>query len=254
MPAPLMYINDPLDGNKCHGREDLRCLSISQTDAICAPVCGKDEQCDGGRVCDPRNGVCVDPAKVNKGDKTGAKCDPMGMTPTCAGVCIGITGAANPLSMCTSPCGLGGNLINPDTMDCGGVENGLCVFSPTGYAPGDQGFCTNACKQHDDCQNPDWWCFSTNFNKVNGYCFVAPDCKMDSDCVDSMTMMPLKQKCIQTKYGGKCIDPLPLGSAAPGMGGSGSTGATSSATGSSSSSTAASSSSASTGAGGAGGK
>ena len=216
----LMYLDDPLDPNKCQGREDLRCVSLSNTDAVCLPTCGEDAQCEGGRVCDPRLSVCVDAAKVSTGDALGSKCDSMAMDPTCAGTCISFTGSN--LSMCTQACALGGEL---DSTDCGGLAKGLCVFSPSGFGAGDQGFCTNACTKHDECQNPDWWCFSTNFQMGNGYCFTAVDCPNgDSDCVDA-NMQPLKQKCHDTKYGPKCIDDAwPLGSAAPDDAGAGDAG------------------------------
>lgn len=215
----LTQIDEKLDPSKCRGRSDLRCVQLSQTDAVCLPTCGMDAQCVAPRVCDPRLSVCVEPAKVNKGDKTGASCDPTAMPPTCSGICISATSAD--LRMCTEPCGLGQPLTDPP-QDCGGLDQGLCAFRPTGFGAGDQGFCTNACKSQDDCQNPDWWCFGATFQKGNGYCLPAVDCPNgDVDCVDSSSN-PLKEKCHATKYGPKCIDTTwPLGTAAPIDGGAG---------------------------------
>lgn len=126
----LMYINDPLDDTKCHAREDLMCapLDAQFTQGGCLPTCGKDDQCDNGRVCDPRLGVCVDPAKVNKGLPAGSDCDPMADPPDCAGICLTLTGDTpdQDIHMCSSTCAIGGEL---DSTDCGGLEGGLCAYS-----------------------------------------------------------------------------------------------------------------------------
>lgn len=207
---PFEFIDTALDENKCHGREDLRCQPVEDL-SVCVPTCGKDSQCDG-RSCDPRLSVCVD--TPNTGLPDGSACDTQ--NDACEGRCIGFTSGE---SMCSNLCVLGGDLF--ETNDCGGIEEGLCVFRPTGNGAGDFGFCTPSCTQHDQCQNPSFWCFSTNFSD-NGYCFGATPCPNgQSDC--------MSDTCTDTAYGPFCIDTaFPLGNAgtggAGGMGGGGGAG------------------------------
>jgi hypothetical protein len=216
----LMFLDDPLDPAKCHGRDDVRCANVTATVTACLPTCGKDEQCTKGRVCDPRSAVCVD--KANTGLPSGAKCDPMAQTPECAGVCVNFSGGT---TSCSSPCGLGGDITDPTAVnDCGGLDKGLCVYSPAGNGPGDFGFCAPGCSAQDECQNSSFWCFGvsglTGSKVNNGYCFGATACpKGQSDC----TSTNAKVLCTDTKYGPFCVDTtFPLGTAAPAGSSSGS--------------------------------
>lgn len=207
----LMYIDDPLLDTKCHAREDVRCVDTNDG-AICVPTCGDDAQCPAGRVCDPRIAICVDDPSTGLPD--GVACDPMADPPECEGVCVNFSGGT---TMCSNRCVLGGEI---DTFDCGGLDEGVCVFRPNGYGPGDQGFCSPACSVQSDCNNPTWWCFSNNF-APNGFCFSATPCPNgQSDCTDSTDL------CTQTIHGPFCLDPvIPLGSAGTGGGGGGTGGA-----------------------------
>jgi hypothetical protein len=216
---PLDFLDTPLDETKCFGREDVRCQKI-QNSPLCIPSCGSDAQCDGGRVCDPLLAVCVDAANVTKGLPPGSKCDPQADPGDCAGVCVSFTGddPNNPLTMCSNWCVLGGQL---DGNDCGGLGGGICAFSPSGNGAGDYGFCAPACKKHDDCQNPTFWCTPVGFTNANGYCFGHDSCKVQADCTG------MGEICTNTKYGKYCIaDKYDLGSAAPpaGTGGGGGAG------------------------------
>ena len=42
----LSFIDDMLDSNKCHGREDVRCTRTNAGE-YCLPTCGDDSQCPG---------------------------------------------------------------------------------------------------------------------------------------------------------------------------------------------------------------
>jgi hypothetical protein len=205
----LMYLDSPLDETKCHGREDVRCQTVSSAD-ICVPTCRSDADC-GSRHCDPLNAVCVD--MPHTGDPNGSVCDPMNSQ--CAGTCVSFTGGE---TMCSNVCTLGG--VDLDA-ECGGLAGGLCVFSPMGHALGDQAFCTPSCLKQDDCQNPTFWCQSiggiTGMQVPNGFCFGTSDCPNgQADCTNMMLT------CTPTKYGPKCLDPaFPLGTAGGGGAGGG---------------------------------
>jgi hypothetical protein len=221
----LMSLNDPLDEAKCHGREDTRCGTVG-TATACLPTCGRDDQCPAGKVCDPRTAVCVTTA--NTGLPAGAKCDPKAATPECAGTCLSITGGA---TMCASPCGLGGDFTDLAAVaDCGGVDKGVCAYSPTGNGAGDFGYCAQACSAHDDCQNPSFWCASLGLPD-NGFCLTADPCPNgQAQCMGT-------DKCTDTKYGPFCLDTTyKLGTAAPGGSSSSSSSSSSGAGGGSSSS------------------
>ena len=232
----LMFLDDPLDPTKCHGRYDQRCANVTATATACIPTCGKDEECPAGRVCDPRNAVCVDTA--NTGLPSGSKCDPKAMTPECAGICVSFTGGT---TSCSSPCALGGEITDPTSVnDCGGLEKGLCVYSPAGNGPGDFGFCAPSCSLQSDCQNSTFWCFGvgglTGSAVDNGFCFGATACPNgQSDCKS----MNAKVLCTDTKYGPFCVDTtFPLGDAAPAGTGSSTSSGSGAGGGSSSSSSA----------------
>lgn len=213
----IMFLDDPLDPTKCHGREDLRCQELSGGEQVCLPTCGSDVQCDG-RVCDPRLAVCVD--DPNMGKALGEKCDTEATTEECAGTCIGITGGK---SMCTSPCVMAGEIL--DTFDCGGVDKGVCLYSPSGTGAGDLGFCAESCTQHDTCQTPTFMCFNIGLPD-NGVCLDTDACNTDADCDF------LDATCVETNLGKFCASAqYPLGTLEPGTGGTGGTGGTMSGSG-----------------------
>jgi hypothetical protein len=248
----LMFLNDPLDPEKCHGRDDLRCAALNTPgkDTVCLPSCGNVDQCPAGRVCDPRSSVCV--TKANTGLPLGAKCDPQATTPECAGICVGF---GDGITACSSPCALGGEIDPTDpasSPDCGGLNNGLCVYSAAMSGAGDLGFCGGACTEQDDCQNPAFWCKDVG-GLPKGYCLGGTPCPNgQTDCKSA------GETCKDTKYGPFCTNSkYPLGDAAPVITTSSSSASSSSASSSAASSSAASGagggSSSSTGAGGAGG-
>lgn len=208
----LTFLNDALSVDKCRGRNDVRCQALNSGSAVCLPTCGLDSQCPTGKVCDPRNSVCVDAPTT--GLPSGGKCDPMAMTPECAGVCVNFTGGN---TSCSTRCVLGGDSMDPtNTPNCGGPKHGLCDYSPTGNGAGDYGFCAPACSKQDECQNPSFWCFPVKGltgvkNITNGYCFGATACPNGAaDCTSAGTA------CTETKDGPFCLKPdFPLGGAAP---------------------------------------
>jgi hypothetical protein len=209
----LAWLGEDLDPDKCYGREDVRCQVVNSAgDAACLPSCGSDSQCDGSRVCDPRITVCVnDP---NTGTAMGSKCDPDATEETCAGNCIGFSDSDD--AFCSSYCVLGGAV---DSLDCGGLDHGICLYAPQDYGLGDLGFCTAACTQQDDCQNPLFWCFILRGDYEglvdNGFCFGATECPNGDECADG-------EACTDTIHGPFCLDPtVPLGSAGTGSGGGG---------------------------------
>jgi hypothetical protein len=228
-------VDAPLDPNKCHARPDVRCepdaLGLSGVTA-CLPTCGKDNQCGGG-FCNPRTGACV-PQKPT-GKKHGSLCDASAANRDgCLGLCQTFVNMTP--SICVQACVYGGDVTNTD--DCGGIENGVCVYKPAALGAGDFGRCAARCNQHDECGNPAWWCEKFNF-APHGYCgFGQPDCMTDADCPNAMASDSF---CVDTKYGKKCLqydpksctksdDPncklrFPLGTAAPvGTGGAGGAG------------------------------
>jgi hypothetical protein len=220
----LMFLNDPLDPAKCHGREDLRCQELQNGSQVCLPTCGSDSQCDG-RVCDPRLALCVDTPSVGKA--IGEVCDPMAMVEECAGSCIGIQGGK---AMCTSPCVMAGEIET--SFDCGGVDKGICLYSPSGTGAGDLGFCAESCTVQDQCQTPNFFCFNINVMS-NGVCLDTKKCDTNTDCDF------LDGECTETTLGKFCLSPgYPLGKLDPnvatGSSSSGSGGAGGMASGSSS--------------------
>jgi hypothetical protein len=248
----LMYLNDALDPEKCHGRNDLRCTPVSSATNACLPTCGQDSQCSGGRVCDPRRSVCVDKGMVSTGKPDGAVCDSMATTPECSGICVSFTSGE---TMCSRSCVLGGDPNDPaNTPNCGGPTKGLCAYSPSGNGAGDYGFCALACNKQDECQNPAFWCFPVGGltgemgGVPNGFCFGATECPNgEADCTSEKGTA-----CTQTKYGPRCLNAMfPLGTAAPDDAGTGGTGG--GGTGGSGTTSTTSSTSAGTGGSGTGG-
>ena len=209
----LMFLNDPLDPAKCHGREDVRCATLNTQEKVtaCVPSCGRDDQCPAGRFCDQRSAMCV--AKPSTGLPLGSKCNQQTMPPECAGVCVSFGGG---VTMCSSPCVLGGE-IDPNDLaaitDCGGLDKGICVYSAAAESGvGDLGICGAACVEQDDCQNPAFWCrdVGSAIGLTKGYCLGGTPCpKGQGDCKSP-------DICTDTKYGPFCTNPkFPLGDAAP---------------------------------------
>ena len=202
-----------LSGDKCLGREDLRCGKAKEGVGLCLPTCGSDAQCPG-RACDPRLAVCVD--HPSDGLPAGAACDPMGTTLECGGLCIGFDNGA---AMCASPCVLGG--AKSDTADCGGAQRGFCAFGPAPNGPGDMGFCTPSCAAHADCQTPSFWCFGVpglSDTSGKGYCFGSTPCPGGQADCDAAGQT--EAACTSTPEGAFCLDPAyPIGSG--GSGGAG---------------------------------
>jgi hypothetical protein len=202
----LGSLDEELDEDKCHGREDVRCQDYGDTGQACIPTCGSDSQCPAGRVCDPRLAICVD--TPNTGEDIGFKCEFMADPTECAGVCVSF---GDPITMCSNRCVLGGALEGDD---CGGLSRGICAFSPSGYGAGDAGFCSPACNFHSDCQNPDFWCFDVGLPD-NGYCFGG-----ETDCPNGQADCEAGFECMQTAFGPKCLDELfPLDEGTGGGGG-----------------------------------
>jgi hypothetical protein len=192
----LMFIDEPLDPAKCYGREDVACLPTDSGD-VCIPTCGSNSQCPAGRVCDPALRVCV--TSPSMGLPTGDACDPMAADPGCAGICLTFTSPDPTITVaaCSSRCVAGGEL---ESLDCGGLTKGLCVFRPSGAGAGDVAYCTESCTAHSNCQNPTFWCTTVGFT-TNKYCFGADECPNgQGDCTAAGTT------CSNTPYGPFCID------------------------------------------------
>jgi hypothetical protein len=190
----------PLDPDKCHGRQNVRCEKVKSLGAVCLPTCGSDAECGRARVCDPNRAMCVSTKSV--GLPTGAVCDASTKPTTCAGRCVSFDAGS---ASCSSPCVLGGS--SPTSLDCGGPTEGLCAFSPDDNGPGDVGYCTRSCRAHNECTSPGFWCFSVSglTEEVgNGYCFGATPCKGQSDCSKPGQATPYT--CTSTPKGSFCID------------------------------------------------
>jgi hypothetical protein len=200
----LTSLDEALDPAKCRGREDVRCIAISAAVSACLPTCGRNDQCPAGRACDQRSALCVDVAST--GLPMGAKCNASAPTPECAGQCVSFSGG---VTMCSSPCVLGGDFTDLAAVaDCGGLDKGLCAFSPAGNGAGDFGICAQACKTHGDCQTPTFWCNGVGLPD-SGYCFGG------TPCPNGQAACSVGDTCTPTKYGPFCLDPnYPLGTAA----------------------------------------
>jgi hypothetical protein len=213
----LTTLDDPLSADTCRGRADLACVGLTGGGAVCLPTCGEDSQCPASRVCDPRLSVCV--TTPSTGLAAGAMCNPTAATPDCEGICVSFSGSD--VTLCSEGCVLGGD---PTTSsNCGGIDSGVCLYAPPGNGAGDYGFCSTACAKQDDCQNPAFWCDPvfgvTGVGGVtNGYCSLGTPCPNGaSDCSSEATAT-----CTETQYGPFCVySQFPLGSAAPGDGGTG---------------------------------
>jgi len=201
-------LNEPLVPTKCQGRDDVACAAIDSEATVfgCLPNCGSDKQCPTGESCDPAAQVCVPTASVSTGAAMGTVCDTSTMPSTCAGICIAqsSTGTAG---ICSEPCVFGGNVATGPS--CGGIAAGLCLFTPTGAGPGDQGACAAACTSQTACGFPTLGCFPiTNLSGTsagetnNGWCLPPTPCPNGAtDCAKD-----LGPTCVQTSDGPFCLN------------------------------------------------
>jgi hypothetical protein len=112
---------------------------------------------------------------------------------------------------------LGGDSPFTTTPSCGGLTNGICIYSQQGEGAGDVGFCANACSKQDDCQFPAFTCFALQGltgamgGVPNGFCLPGTACPNGmSDCA-----MLTGSTCTMTADGPLCLDSMfPLGSGA----------------------------------------
>jgi hypothetical protein len=225
----LEFLDDAIPANKCHGREDVACRSITGGVAVCAPECGADVEC-GARQCDPGSKLCVDTPAT--GLELGTGPCVQGDTDPCAGLCLNFVDMNQNVTstFCTEWCAVGGSLQTD--LDCGGVNEGICVFrgSVNGVSAGvgDAAWCTNSCATQGECYvDSGFHCYDIGLFETlgQGYCFGATDCPLGNECDPD-------EICVTTTYGPVCLendgngDPLiPLGTAAPGgAGGAGGVG------------------------------
>jgi Cys-rich repeat protein len=146
---------------KCRGRDDVGCARLSDNSGgtldICVPMCGSDADCPSGRHCDKDVGLCVTTAK--SGSPLGSACTQAadGGTDSCAGFClaIGSGGTTVTARFCSQACVLGApnacNLAAGSTSLAPAGSHGGCVYSATGAALGDVGFCAQECDGTGDC-------------------------------------------------------------------------------------------------------
>lgn len=199
------YGEQPLDPNKCHGREDVGCFPQFGDYSLCMPMCGSDSQCPAGKVCHPLLTVCVDEAPPGK--QFGEECDID--LQDCAGHCMRLTGTQKQ-TICTNLCVLGGAF--EESLDCGGIDNGWCIARGAD-APasglGDRGYCVPSCQTQEDCRTPDFFCVA-RLPASTGLCMPAVECTTDADCTlpeTNCTTTTLGQFCLSQKY--------PLGNLTP---------------------------------------
>src|SRR5262249_4302190 len=158
------------------------------------------------------------------GDPMNAKCDQM--SSKCAGVCIGI---GNNDFMCSQPCSFAGEDPIDSSLDCGGIDAGLCAYSVMGTGPGDNAFCTGAWTTHDGCNQDNvmfCWDFLGTGMMGHGFCanIATPCTKEGAACTGAMDWMG--SVCTKTKDGSlKCLDPTyPPPTGGGGAGGAGGAG------------------------------
>lgn len=204
----MMFIDDEIPMNKCHQRVDTACTSYSggtnNGKTVCVPVCGKDEQC-GGRVCDPRSSLCQDTASTGRANNE--FCDENAPDEDgCEGYCQPFTGG---YAICAKRCSLGGQPI-ADQPDCFGIENGLCIYRPSGHGAGDWGACSPNCVAQDRCYNPEFWCRSTSYAPPGtGYCLGAQECpggQADCNSLDPPQVAEYAWQCTDTPSGPFCLE------------------------------------------------
>jgi len=146
---------------KCRGRDDVACARLDDgaggTLDICVPMCGSDIDCPSGRHCDKDVGFCL--ATPKTGSPLGSACMQAadGGTDSCAGFClaIGSGGTTVTARFCSQACVLGApnacNLAAGSASLAPAGSHGGCLYSATGAAVGDVGFCTQECDSTTDC-------------------------------------------------------------------------------------------------------
>jgi hypothetical protein len=168
----------PGGSSKCHGRESAACRPFAPPHAercattepkcpdglscfrgycrelACGPRCNGDQDCESGRHCDARSGLCT----VSAGPETpvGTPCDPDApSTPCQGGNCLVLFDDAGVKtgSFCTQSCVIGA--------PCGN-GHGACQMPRFGdnYAVGDIGYCQPTCNCNAECQVPGDECFA----------------------------------------------------------------------------------------------
>ncbi len=153
------------DPNKCHGRREVACAPLTNTQGTvlptCVPQCNTNDDCGTNLLCDQRSGLCSTTSRM--GDPVGAKCqDPGadGSADTCRGSCTGIvvTSGSPPVTFrCSERCTWG---VVPS---CGwspgvGKADAYCLFFSTSIPDvgfGDRGSCGQLCDCDGDCRSPD---------------------------------------------------------------------------------------------------
>jgi hypothetical protein len=238
MGPELMFIDDDIPTTKCHQRMDTACRTLN-AGTVCVPVCGQDAQC-GGRVCDPRTALCQDTA--NPGTPHGALCNVDAENEDgCAGHCQGFEVDNMPptdYAICTTLCSLGGKPFDGQA-DCGGFDNGVCLFRAGGSGAGDWGACSPTCTAHDQCGNgpgePHMYCRILGVSEPGqGFCYFVTECPNGNECnsLDPPPIMGYAWQCTDTAGGPVCLEidtangnqlVFPLQGTSTGSGGSGGT-------------------------------
>lgn len=184
-------------------------------------------------MCDLRTRVCTDAGRdglaLGAGPCVPDDPDTAEDEDGCAGFCLTFVDENDePTShMCSANCSLGGPLDS--TLNCGGPEEGFCLFGQTFSVGdsqlGDYGYCTGACAQHDDCNYQEGlFCFDLSLAGLDGRGCLAPvACPLGNECGAG-------EGCIETAFGPVCLQvdgngepTIPLGEAA-GSGGTGGAG------------------------------
>jgi hypothetical protein len=184
-----------LDAKKCHGRSEMACSLISETDTtngVCLPLCNSDADCGGSLFCDPNLGTCS--ATAPTGDPVGAPCTQpgdAGTADTCKGQCGGLVHASGQqpftymcFENCTqgvaAVCGWGG----PNT----GPAPAACLFGPAVLSStagfGDQGSCGALCDCNADCANPALVC--GDFSQIDSSGQLAQGYQKKGWCTDPL--------------------------------------------------------------------
>jgi hypothetical protein len=139
---------------KCGGRLDMACLPVD-TFAFCVPMCGTDDDCPDGRVCDLGFGHCVD--ELPPGDPIGAACDPEDGSTCSSAYCLAV---GEDFGMCSGACRTG-------TIGCGSGNampedpgEPICLALGGVGIDGDYGSCVQRCNCDLDCLHPDAKCWA----------------------------------------------------------------------------------------------
>jgi hypothetical protein len=208
----LCDAGEPTAGDeKCLGRPDLTCLSLSAIGddppadrpelGICAPRCQSDAQC-GGLRCDRAGGFCT--IFPNEGLPIGATCSAGAQ---CAGgVCFAVLSQTE--RVCSAFCTL-------DAPGCGfdgsepRIDAGCVLPQIPGESSGDQGLCLELCDSAGDCSQEGAVCAPGEHDGRAGVCVTeagggdppppAPDpldaenlgkpCESDGECGGNLSCL-----------------------------------------------------------------